>query len=336
MRQGARVVAAICRRLALGALAAFLGLALCEAALRSLPFRPFTDIRTSHYVATVLWPGTQKALIEPVVPGDFWSPRALIPGVRFSRRSSGARHDFTTLASPAAPRIGYRSNGVPGGDQGPVYGVCIGDSETEGAHVDDAETYASVLSRMSGKRFVNLGARGQGTAAHLARLEASGFLGENPKLIILQTHENDLAEDLLLWMGARPPARGISHRLRRHLISWSLGYHLLDRSGRVEARFGGVIRRLAVSAFAARIQREQLQRAHALAANSGAKLVILVASPGAMKDIRWRPDQLAPVLIVSPALQESQRIAYDGHWNREGHETAARALLDGLRKRRWL
>lgn len=314
-----------------------------EAALRALSFAPVVrDVATSQEVTTDLWPRATRPVpgtagIAPDAPVSRWFllfPRCLKPDLRVARRFWGTPWSFTTRPCPNA-EMGYRSNGVAD-DSARAYGVVVGDSITEGAQVDDAQNYVSLLSRMTRRRFVNLGAFAQGTSGHVERLRASGFLRLRPRVVILQLQHNDVGEDLRLEAArGRPDPAPLEGRwwLRCARASrlcfvfagaWESWRRPYDPPPQSDAE-----RRTGLA-----IQRKNLARFRALARASGARLLIVEDG-----DVGEDFDRLAraagdPCLRLETSAR--RRLRLDGHWNPAGHQSAAAAIALKLLRLGWL
>lgn len=293
------------------------------------------DVLKSHHVATAVWPSSTVGLEDGADAGlgALPVPRVLKPGLRITRKVCGERMSFTTRACPD-PRFGYRMNGGDEGD-GEVYALVLGDSMTEGAHVDDSETYSSVLTKSTKKRFVNLGVFAQGTTGHLERLRLTRFLERKPRVIILQTNPNDAREDAWLaarGRGASGAARGSGSRWRRAVLRRSVLLRFLWR--RLFPRRGWAPRagRLAAPGD---IQERNVGVIHELALRSGAKLLVVEDGTRLREAFAHLPPDSGPAFI-EVGLGADMRVWAEGHWNRKGHEEAALLIQAKLYGLGWL
>lgn len=250
-------------------------------------------------------------------------PRALRPDLNKELSVAGRPYRYSTRKGPA-PRFGYRANG-PADDERRPYALAIGDSFTEAAEVDDEAAYPAVLSRTLGRRVVNLGARRQGLRGHLARLRAVGWLERGPSLVILQLSSNDDSED-----DPSPPAGpGLAARFylglrQRHPAMTRFIERVATRSG--------LIRLPSVATPARRDRaRKTVGRIRALAAASGARLLVLTHYPEKALEARgWDVDG-----VLYAPVPHAGFIRLDGHWNEAGHRWVATFLAEELARRGW-
>ncbi|MBI4060195.1 MAG: hypothetical protein HY403_02070 [Elusimicrobia bacterium] len=343
------------RHFALASLGTLLGILIGECGLRCGGFiGAVADLQVASYVIADIWRHHSRALRlsgQPILSVDvlrkiYSFPRSLNPDDHFSRRFWGGEREFTTRPCPN-PEMGYRINGTPE-DFLPVYGVVVGDSYTEGAQVDDRETYVSRLSRISGKRFINLGVVGQGTGGDLARLKHSDFLKSTPRIIILQVSRNDLLDDL--WLGANFPAYAHNFTLRPDdlpLRRWLFLYRVNVELSRRSLLYllaswpfprswqSGFIRQ-SIREAGREMQRSNLSEFHALARSRGAKLLIVEYDTHIRQDYGWPPDSLPGVSVIQLKIGANETVRFDGHWNRAGHNRAAELIGERLRELGWL
>lgn len=339
-----RVLAAV----ALAAGGAFAGLAACEATLRFSCTQRAQDIRRAFFAMTRVWAAGSRPLEGARSARDATAlPRAYVPGLGFEQRVCGAEHRFTTWRLPGAG-IGCRADGS-GSEAAAAFGVALGDSFTEGAQVDDAEAWPSVLGSALGRRVVNLGMRAQGTTAHLERLEASGLARGPVKLLLLQVHENDVAEDAWLELTRRLDRQGRPFGLQRggrafyDWVAETLGLKLWKYSVLVffldqrllRPRFARsdqeLVGREALERTGLGLQSRNLEKLLRLGRGLRAKLAVLgeasylerlrsACSPEARKGFLW----------IETDVPAGLRLRFDGHWNPAGHREIARRVQDAL------
>jgi hypothetical protein len=169
---------------------------IAELSVRRIDAKPTRDVMREYYVATALLPGYRERC---PVHGDLPFFR---PNFRLESRAPNLPYRFTTGALEMdGCRHGFRNNGD--GDDGPAYGVVLGDSHSENIRLDDREGWVSVLSSATGRRFVNWACSGMGTTHHLAMAERVVPL-LRPKVVLVQVCDNDLDDDLA---PLRPPRR---------------------------------------------------------------------------------------------------------------------------------
>ncbi len=329
------------------------GLAGTELFLRASCSGRAADIRRSYFAMTSVWVESGEDLAGSR-PGEDPSlrPKALRPGVRLSQTVCGRRHAFTSLPAPA-PGVAFRSNGEAGEEEREVHGLVLGDSFAEGAQVDDAETFSAVLSRLSGKRFVNLGVRAQGTTGHLERLEKSGFLRLRPRVLIVQVHENDLLEDAWLELGRRGARRAqptyfrrsgrafydrVAERMGLKLWKHSVLVYFLDHRflrGRLMRAAPRQLPASAVLELGRGIERRNLAGFLRLARERRMRLVLL----GERRVLEMLKEGAglsadAPGLSwVEADLPASGYLGGDVHWSASGHAEIARRIGDALARR---
>ena len=301
------------------------------------------DIQVDHHVQTSLWPFHRRLVGSiPVLDPDF----------KRSFGCGGTRISFNTLACPN-PLMGYRRSGFLD-DRQEVYAVVLGDSMTEAAHVDDRESYVGALSRLAGRRFVNLGVVGQGVGAHIERLKLSGFLEYRPRVLILQVGYTDIYEDVWLdtfrrvkgkkpsihYLYWNPPAWFMIFPGLVRCLYWmkhhSLLFFVLYKSWLVRLFHSPppVLLSEAARHYGIRLGRRHLDEIHRIARSIGAGLLILGDGIDVVQEYGWRPP--AGVRIVVPHIPMNLRIRLDGHWNGEGHAKVARTVHRELVELGWL
>ncbi|HOW28243.1 MAG TPA: hypothetical protein PK876_07055 [Elusimicrobiota bacterium] len=115
------------------------------------------------------------------------------PDRRFINPTPNLKMTFSTGSIPIQGcSHGFRKNGL--NDEGPVFGIVIGDSFTINDRLDDTEGWVSLLSRLSGRRFMNFGMAGAGTLYHRRMAELLIPI-LRPRFVIVQLSDNDLDDD---------------------------------------------------------------------------------------------------------------------------------------------
>lgn len=325
------------------------GLVGAELFLRSSCSERAMDIRRAYFAMARVWAEASRVLEGTMSAEDpNLLPRAVMPGLRIEQSICGMRHAFTTCAAPVSS-VGYRSNGEPGEEVRKAFGLVLGDSFSEGAQVDDAETFTAVLSRLTGKRFVNLGVRAQGTIGHLERLEKSGFLSARPLVLIVQLHENDLLEDAWLglgrdaWRRAQPNYFRRSGRWFYDLMVEKLGIKLWKHSILVyflDHRFlrSRLMRSAPKNVPVSTVmglglvkERGNLDSFLRIARERRMKLVLLGERSylASLKE-GWAAASAPELSWIEADLPASGRIGGDVHWSVTGHAEIARRIKNAL------
>jgi hypothetical protein len=328
------------RRLALSAVCLALVPLYGEIAFRSLGFiNRVCDLQRIRFSYGV------RKLFTRIEGSVVMRPDASIAG-----RACGTAIRFTTRPCPDA-RVGFRSNGSSA-DGGPPFGVVLGDSLTEGAHVDDEQTFVSVLSRSTGKRFVNLGAAAEGVSGHLERLRLSALLSQRPRVVILQLHETDLEDEA--WSAVVSDAARRSQPIYfQRYASWPVWFPerlwmmLLTRSvfwvfaerAIVEPYLArselAVLDAPAASLMGKRRMRRSLEQAVRQMRAVGAKILIVEYRIDVSRFFKLRPQE-HDVALLRLDLSDELRLWRDEHWRPEGHAEVARLIGSKLKDLGWL
>ena len=291
-----------------------------ECAVRFLcGIKSFSDIRRNHYAWMEISPRYARFALKP----NF---HALL-------RDCGRFVRFDTAPCPNS-KIGYRINGNFA-DSGPVVGIVLGDSLTEGRHVDNTETFTARLCALSGRRFINAGRANPsaGPSQHITYLKASGLLGLKPKVVLLQLHPTDLEEEIR-WL-ARRNAR---YSQRYSSLSWALfRYSLLA--------FHLYYVHLPKSYYPDYPSDPQLANKQMLSAidafidlgrRRGFRPLVLVDGVAKLKVAAEYAKKRGVFLDIDIGDGDLEHFRFDGHLNERGHDHVARRVWKRLLSMGWL
>ncbi len=230
-----------------------------------------------------------------------------------------------------------RSTGVkPKGE--PI--VVLGDSHAMGWGVNDEDTFAARLEKITGRPIYNLAVAGYGTAREVLRFEQSAVPG-NVKTVIIQYCNNDRRENLAFAINS--PAKGaakfkiiqskgvtndlwarIKHYLRLYKFTFVWPFRRLGETLRGGAR---------ASEFGPHYQALMpvLKRSRALAG----KRVIVFYSNAHGRRFRNFPSgqdkQLPNVYFIDLELNPDDYFRLDDHLNSAGHKKIALKLAELLK-----
>jgi hypothetical protein len=282
----------------------------------------------------------------PLVVSDAQSGWALKPNLRDEiHAGEGGQYQIST------DREGHRltsAPGAPGLATDPTV-LLVGDSFTQGAIVDDSETFAWILAMETSWHIVNLGVLGYGTDQELLGLV--DYLEAHPSLsvsdIVVLVFENDFVDVQTNYyppLARSKPRFGIvDGKLNKPPYRLSLSDHLMDVSrlyGLLNGKRDFLLKdRDPDGADGVELVIACLESMRALAKIRGARFHVLahryLRNPGQFLDRPWDDFvKRAGAQDITPLLgsmTESDPIGYDGgHWSPAGHRLVATIVKEQL------
>lgn len=214
----------------------------------------------------------------------------------------------------------------------------IGDSHTMGWGVQDEETYAAELQRLSNRPVFNLGVASYGTVRELLRLERSGVL-DKVDTIILQYCGDDLKENRVNRINtAAENQKRFNKITARNMSTTRLLRMVLKAYG---FAFGLPFQSLRKPGEQARVDFEPHYAAlmPVLKGYPGLKdkriLIIYNNGPGqTFKNFPGGRDQLLPnVELIDISLDTGDYYRFDDHMTSSGHKKVAEGIFRAIRNK---